>query len=464
MTSNTVMLTSNNRNSSNSLGGLAPRLCSWNRQRRTSTDLEGVVFSRQLFYRTPNIARAGMCLVATAVAAASLAPAAYAAPAAAPSDMSTKLAGKTVFLDPGHQGPNHTQNLARQVNNGRGGTKDCQTTGMTALDGTPEHTINWRVASLVRQSLEALGARVVMSRQDDTGWGGCVDERAAAANRSGANVAVSIHADGAPAQDRGFHLIVPQLPIPDPRANQVQSGAGLAATKAVRDAYLKAGFPEATYAGAVDGLQTRSDIAGPALTEVPDVFIEMGNGANKDDAAQLISNDGQIKHAIAITTGLVTYLLGGQPAPSGSADSKASAPLPGQPNAVPAANTAPGAAQSLTPPAGTPTAPDPNTPSAYTPGVGQQSQTAQGATPQYPAAPQAGTSPGTRTTPSTSDSTDPNAAMATLLTSAIKLLSPLAKSLGIGDMANSELINLAYTLVSTLIGAAGNAAAGALTK
>jgi N-acetylmuramoyl-L-alanine amidase len=408
-----------------------------------------------------------MCLVLMAAAAtAGLAPVAYAAPV--PSDVATKLTGKTVFLDPGHQGPNHTQNLARPVNNGRGGTKECQTTGMTAPDGTPEHTINWRVASLVKQSLEALGARVVMSRQDDTGWGGCVDERAAAANRSGADVAISIHADSAPAQDRGFHLIVPQLPVPDAKASQVQAGAGMAATKAVRDAYVKAGFPAATYAGAVDGLQTRSDIAGPALTEVPDVFIEMGNGANKDDAAQLVSNEGQVKHAIAITTGLVTYLLGGQPSPSGSADNRAATPLPGQP---PAANVAPGAAQDL-PQSPAPAAPGQSAPSAYTPGTAPQYQ-APGTTPQYQSvpgvAPQPGTNatPGTQTQPGVANSTDPNSAMATLIMSAIKLLAPLGKALGIGDLANSELINLAYTLVSTLIGAVGNAATaatGAMTK
>jgi N-acetylmuramoyl-L-alanine amidase len=431
------------------------------------------VFSRQLLCRTPNIARAGMCLVVTAAAVtAGLAPVAYAAPV--PPDVATKLAGKTVFLDPGHQGPDHTQNLARPVNNGRGGTKECQTTGMTALDGTPEHTINWRVASLVKQSLEALGARVVMSRQDDTGWGGCVDERAAAANRSGADIAISIHADSAPPQDRGFHMIVPQLPVPNAKVNQVQAGAGMAATKAVRDAYVKAGFPEATYAGAVNGLQTRSDIVGPALTEVPDVFIEMGNGANKDDAAQLVSNDGQIKHAIAITTGLVTYLLGGQPS-SGSADSRAAAPLPGQPNAVPAANLAPGAAQDppqSPAPTAAPTAPEQSAPSAYTPGTAPQYQ-APGTAPQNQsvpgATPQPGTSitPGTQTQPGAANSTDSNSAMATLIISAIKLLSPLGKALGLGDLANSELINLAYTLVSTLIGAAGNAAtaaAGAMTK
>jgi N-acetylmuramoyl-L-alanine amidase len=51
--------------------------------------------------------------------------------------------------------------------------------------------------------------------------------------------------------------------------------------------------------------------------------------------------------------------------------------------------------------------------------------------------------------------------MVTLITTAIKLLAPLAKAIGVGDLANSELINLAYTLVSTLIGAAGNAATAA---
>jgi N-acetylmuramoyl-L-alanine amidase len=283
---------------------------------------------------------AGLRLAATAalpalIATAGTPTAALAAPVEP--DMSTKLAGRTVFIDPGHQGPDHTENLDRPVTDGRGGTKPCQTTGMTSLNGVPEHTINWNVAQLVEQSLEALGARVVLSRRDDTGWGGCIDERAAAANRSGADVAISIHADGAPAADRGFHLIVPQLPVLDAKAGLIQSGPGLAATTAVRDAYLRAGFPAATYAGTVDGLQTRADIAGPALTEVPDVFIEMGNGANPDDAELLESPDGQLKHAIAITTGLVGYLLGTATAPASGSAGQA-----GAPNAAPVPATAPG--------------------------------------------------------------------------------------------------------------------------
>ncbi|SEC21913.1 N-acetylmuramoyl-L-alanine amidase [Rhodococcus koreensis] len=230
----------------------------------------------------------------------------------------TELSGMTVFLDPGHQGSSEGHDLAQQVNDGRGNTKDCQTSGMTSLGGVPEHTINWNVTQLVKSSLESLGAKVVLSRQDDTGWGGCIDERARAASESNADLAVSIHADstaqGEDASKHGFHMIIPSLPIPDEKADAAQSGGGLEASKMMRDAYKSDGFVPANYAGVNDGLQTRADVAGPALTQVPLVFVEMGNGSNKEDSAQLESSDGQLKHAITITTGIVTYLLTGSEA------------------------------------------------------------------------------------------------------------------------------------------------------
>lgn len=453
----------------------------------------------------PSIIRTGICGAVTAavvVTLSGLTPAAIADPA--PPDMSTKLVGKTIFLDPGHQGPNHAENLAKQVSDGRGGTKDCQTTGMTTVNGVPEHTINWKVADLVRAALQDLGAKVVLSRQDDSGWGGCVDERAQAANASGADVAVSIHADGAPAQDRGFHLIVPQLPIPDPKADLVQSGAGLAATKAVRDAYLEAGFPAANYAGAQDALQTRADVAGPAMTTVPDVFIEMGNGANVEDAALLESPEGQVKHALAITTGLVGFLLGAPqqattalgtiPAPTGSADRPASAPLSDTPQAesvpqAPAAQQVPGGAQasavpqavpepavvpnsagtvptapaSSNPPQGyaqapgyaqVPSSPDPQTPgSALSPSSPQAgSPQGYGLLPNNPQSPGSGQTPGSQLSPGqTAPST--TGTLPALVGTIIQMMLPLAKSLGMDNtVVTSELINFAYTLASTLLG------------
>ncbi|OZF30268.1 N-acetylmuramoyl-L-alanine amidase [Rhodococcus sp. 14-2483-1-1] len=257
------------------------------------------------------------------------APAMAAPSTPSPSTTGSELSGKTVFLDPGHQGTAHSENLQRQVDDGRGGTKDCQTTGMTTVDGVPEHTINWKVSELVRSSLESLGATVKTSRADDSGWGGCVDDRARAASESGADVAVSIHADStSTATDtgkHGFHLIVPTLPIPNAAADTAQSEGGRSASKLMRDSYVRAGFAPANYAGVDEGIQERSDVAGPALTTVPLVFVEMGNGSNPDDAALLESSDGQLKHAIAISTGVIDYLLGAE-AQSTPAAENATAP------------------------------------------------------------------------------------------------------------------------------------------
>ncbi|MGV9838158.1 N-acetylmuramoyl-L-alanine amidase [Nocardia niigatensis] len=332
----------------------------------------------------PSITKAGICTAVTVAAITTVAGIVPVAALAAPAlpELPQKLAGKTIFLDPGHQGANHTQDENKQVSDGRGGTKACQTTGMTTLHGIAEHTINWNVAQLVRTSLEGLGAHVVMSRPDDTGWGGCIDDRAKAANASGADIALSIHADSGPADGHGFHLIVPALPVADAKVNDVQSGAGLAASKAMRDAYVQSGYQVATYNGAVDGLQTRSDIAGPALTTVPDVFLEMGNGANAEDAQQLETPEGQLKHAVTITTGIASYLLGvpvpadtgkasepgtqpGQQVPAQPADAQPTA-TPAQPVPAPTPQAVAPAEQNPVPAQQNP-APTPQTPQAAAP-------------------------------------------------------------------------------------------------
>ncbi|WP_280343177.1 N-acetylmuramoyl-L-alanine amidase [Nocardia abscessus] len=429
----------------------------------------------------PSIVKAGICTAVTAAVTVTLSGllpvSAHAAPSAL--DMSKKLAGKTVFLDPGHQGSNHSQDLARQVSDGRGGTKDCQTTGMTTMNGVPEHTITWNVAQIVKTSLETLGAHVVLSRQDDLNWGGCVDDRARAASQSGADVAVSIHADSAPAQYRGFHLIVPELPIPNLIIDQAQSGAGLAASKSVRDAYREAGFPPANYGGVVDGLQTRKDIAGPALTTVPVVFLEMGNGANPEDAALLETPDGQLKHAIALTTGVVGHLLGAQPGTSSDQQAAQSVPQgtsfdrpavnpdapQGQPNpAAPQAQTSLGTPQAQTNPVVPQAQTIPAVPQSPAAPAVPQAQPAPGtstpkpapgmATPQSPGTSAAPKSPGTSGnqspgTPNAQQSPGTAGGDASIM----ELLMPLAKMLGLDDNAiATELINLGYSLAGMLLG------------
>src|SRR4051794_31792347 len=76
------------------------------------------------------------------------------------------LAGKVIVLDPGH-GAAADGALTRQVPTGRGGTKDCQTTGTATGAGFPEHTFTWDVALLVQDMLIQRGATTTMSRADD---------------------------------------------------------------------------------------------------------------------------------------------------------------------------------------------------------------------------------------------------------------------------------------------------------
>ncbi|MCF8571297.1 N-acetylmuramoyl-L-alanine amidase [Gordonia sp. HY002] len=277
-------------------------------------------------------ARRGTLAAASLVATAALSLGLVNAPSseAAPLPGAGKdLAGKTIFLDPGHQGSAAGHDLNKQVPDGRGGKKACQTTGATAVTGKAEHTVNWEVSQLVKAALESKGARVVLSRKDDTGWGGCVDERAEAASRSGAAVAVSLHADStsktADNSKSGFHLIVPTLPLPDKAADKAQASEGRKASNTMRDALVKAGLQPAGYAGAVDGIQTRADIAGVNLTRVPAVFVEMGNLSNPAEAKSLSSPQGAAKYAMAITDGITSYVDG----KASSANPTAPVPAPG---------------------------------------------------------------------------------------------------------------------------------------
>src|SRR5699024_3459529 len=93
----------------------------------------------------------------------------------------------------------------------------------------------------------------------------------------------------------------------------------------MRDVYKDNGFTPSNYLGD-DGLDERSDVAGPALTEVPMAFVEMGNGSNPADAEVLESPEGQAKHAKAIATGIATYLAGGAAAGDAAEDAVEAAP------------------------------------------------------------------------------------------------------------------------------------------
>jgi N-acetylmuramoyl-L-alanine amidase len=222
-------------------------------------------------------------------------------PALAPGAAASAIAGMIVFLDPGHNGANDAS-INRQVTNGRGGTKECQTSGTTTDHGYPEHSFNWDVVLRTRALLTPYGVRTALSRGNDNALGPCVDQRAAMANAIHPDAVVSIHADGGPPDGRGFHVNYSNPPL-----NAAQSGPAVRFAQIMRDQLVAAGMQPSSYRG-TDGLYGRADLAGLNLAQYPSILIEMGNMKNAADAAVLESADGRAQYANAVVSGITAYL------------------------------------------------------------------------------------------------------------------------------------------------------------
>jgi N-acetylmuramoyl-L-alanine amidase len=248
---------------------------------------------------------------ALATTAAPTAPATVAttAPSAVPQANGSLAAvrGRTIAIDPGHNGGNyaHTSEISRPIFIGTQ-SRACDTTGTQTDDGYTESAYALDVSLRLRDVLQAAGANVIMSRTTDSGWGPCIDERAAFANRANAAVAISIHADGGPVSGRGFHVNMPADVAgytDDIYAQSHQLGVD------VRDALVSTGMPTSTYFGS-QGLVERSDLGGLNLSNVPKVLVETGNMRNATDVGLLESADFREREAQAMASALARYLAG----------------------------------------------------------------------------------------------------------------------------------------------------------
>jgi N-acetylmuramoyl-L-alanine amidase len=217
------------------------------------------------------------------------------------------LSGRTVVLDPGHNGGNgaHPERINRQVDIGHGMRKACDTAGAQTASGYTESRYNLAVAREVARILRRHGAEVILTRRSDRGVGPCIPRRARIGNEAEADAAVSIHADGGPPGGRGFHVIRPtridgltdDIYVDSRRLGRI-----------LRAAYgERTGLPRATYVGG-DGLVARSDLGGLRLSDVPKVFIETANMRNATDASKLESARFRKRIARGIAEGLEQFL------------------------------------------------------------------------------------------------------------------------------------------------------------
>lgn len=113
--------------------------------------------------------------------------------------------GKTVVLDPGHGGSN--------------------TGAAGVIEGLYEKRVTLVLARMVARRLEAAGVHVVLTREDDRFL--TLRERARAANRSGAALFVSVHANASPTRaQRGFetYILTPEALDVDTQAIRADDG------------------------------------------------------------------------------------------------------------------------------------------------------------------------------------------------------------------------------------------------
>jgi N-acetylmuramoyl-L-alanine amidase len=218
---------------------------------------------------------------------------------------SLPLSGKVVGIDPGHNGRNYTDPgyIDHLIWNGRE-QEACDTTGTETATGYTEAQFNFNVAGYLTSDLRAEGAKVVLTRTSNSGIGPCVTQRSEILNRAHANVAIDIHADGGPADGRGFTVLEP---VADGINDRV-IGASKAFGREVLDRYhALTGMPLSDYDG-TDGISDRDNLAGLNLTTVPKVLIECGNMRNSTDAALLTRPSFQRLAARALAAAITDYL------------------------------------------------------------------------------------------------------------------------------------------------------------
>nr|WP_203721408.1 N-acetylmuramoyl-L-alanine amidase [Streptomyces coelicoflavus] len=233
-------------------------------------------------------------------------------PSASRPAASGPLKGKVVVIDPGHNPANfrHASEINRKVDVGTH-WKECDTTGTATNAGWPEAKFTLDVAHRLRTLLEAQGATVKLTQDGDRAFGPCVDERARIGNEAHADAAISIHADGSGAGNRGFHVIMPGAVHKGAADTRAIVAPSAELGKRVAGNFVRVtGTAPSNYLGEGTGLVTRTDLGGLNLSTVPKVFIECGNMRDAEDAALLTSGSWRQKAAEGMSEGIVSFLRG----------------------------------------------------------------------------------------------------------------------------------------------------------
>jgi N-acetylmuramoyl-L-alanine amidase len=203
-----------------------------------------------------------------------------------------------VVIDPGHQAKADYDQ--EPVGPGSSKTKAKVSSGTRSVNtGSPESKLVLAVSLKLRDSLEAQGIRVLMTRTTQD-----VDisnvERAQIANKAGADLFVRIHADGV--ADTSIHGILMLYPA------TIAGWTDDIAVESKRAARLALDELIATTGSHNRGLSARSDLSGFNWSDVPVILPEIGLMSNAAEDKLLATDAYQDKIVQGLTKAILKYL------------------------------------------------------------------------------------------------------------------------------------------------------------
>lgn len=211
--------------------------------------------------------------------------------------MPTVTAGKLIAIDPGHQEKGNYEK--EPVGPGASEVKTKVSAGTQgSITKVSEHQFNLELSLKLRDTLEALGYQVVMTRETAE-----VDisnaERAELANEAGADIFIRVHADGAEnTAANGISVLYPSENNP--------YVAELSTESQTLARCLLDGMCEATGAKR-RGIIKRDDLTGMNWAKMPVVVIEAGFMTNAEEEKNLLNEEYQALLVKGIVKGIQEY-------------------------------------------------------------------------------------------------------------------------------------------------------------
>ena len=202
-----------------------------------------------------------------------------------------------IAIDAGHQSRGNWG--TEPVGPGSSVKKTKVSGGATGVaTGVPEYKLNLKVAKKLKKELEAMGYQVYMIRTKNN-VNISNKQRALRANKSGADIYIRIHADGATSSSaRGASMLYPS---PANKYVGNLSGASKKLSKCIINSYCKeTGIRNR-------GLVKRDDLTGTNWSKIPVTLIELGFLSNPSEDRYMQKASNQEKMARGIAKGIDDY-------------------------------------------------------------------------------------------------------------------------------------------------------------